>query len=889
MQRSWYITCRTMLLFRRGDGSLTNMPDNVAVFWGGWKFDDEQSHHLGMSEHARRESDGQGGGTGTSGRRGGSFPAMAVARALPRSAFVQRARRAADTGGGGRGGALGGSVEPREPPPRVVAAGTPGEMVQHTTQEGVVEARVEGGGVQSQVEALSSPIVGQHVGFGACFEEGRAGEEAGPSWQGAKALLMSPTATRTTFEVAALTPERSRHVHWRRAVDAGAGWYCSNCMHLAQASRCEACGASHDSLTPYATASEVLGVTTDALSCRYGRNLRFTQCREQAVAEGVGLLPGQAGYAEAVFSLTERMVHGSDARGRAEEVPHSAVCCFDAWLLLHTGDSMHPVRCWTRDHVRSFLMRDDVEALVTEFVQDHARQVHVPGSVKPVQVLPKGGWWRCVCAHATELDFHVVRAIFGMEGRSPGTPHEVVASVLDGSMATGLYARLAAVAASLFARMAVFERGAGGRARRAGVSAPTVAAFASNSLRVPRSVVAQLVQRAVGARLSRQLGEMERGRVVMSSLLCHALLKGVLPDGTSVVLVRLDLAGSMRWVEECTLRSTDVGGAALHAWEALELPAFGLSPIALDAAMQLPVLIGSGRQCTSCRSWRSEVGAFLGKVEVCVFCMDADSSYQMKTGRRLTRMCAQCGLVRRRADFSDAQWQTFTAASFESRCSVCVQALQPLRGYRLPRCSTTECRCGMSPCLLVRAAAFAADPSLPEASAEVRGAVDRAYAAVRALQKSAGPLSKETLRTMIDGARRGALPCAAAVTDGAGSSTSAGTSGQTHTTGSSDATQQTGSCVTSVEAAARWLGSCLADQTTSPLSMASQPCSDGAQSGDVTEAEGTVADAGAEAEVWPHMLELHCLSVHIPYPQCQKCELRCVTLWCTMRSTSHRS
>ena len=94
--------------------------------------------------------------------------------------------------------------------------------------------------------------------------------------------------------------------------------------------------------------------------------------------EGIGIRPGEPGYAAAVYAQTQVLAHGAGVRERAEVKPHSAVCCFDAWLWLQTGDSESPARCWTREHVRAFVRRDDVEPLVTEYVQDHARQVQIP-------------------------------------------------------------------------------------------------------------------------------------------------------------------------------------------------------------------------------------------------------------------------------------------------------------------------------------------------------------------------------------------------------------------------------------------------------------------------------------------------------------------------------
>ena len=63
-------------------------------------------------------------------------------------------------------------------------------------------------------------------------------------------------------------------------------------------------------------------------------------------------------------------------------------------MALQTGESINPVRLWSREDVRSsFLPHPNLEALTTEWVQDHARKVEVAHGDK-VQVHPKGGWWR---------------------------------------------------------------------------------------------------------------------------------------------------------------------------------------------------------------------------------------------------------------------------------------------------------------------------------------------------------------------------------------------------------------------------------------------------------------------------------------------------------------
>ena len=277
------------------------------------------------------------------------------------------------------------------------------------------------------MEAALQPTVGQDGSL--------SNLAAGSALARARDVLMTPSATRATFEsTTAVTPASARHVHWRDAVDAGDGWYCSNCLQLAIATRCEACGASRHELAAYAAPGELASITADAASCSYGRGLRFLQCREQSVMEGVGFRPGEAGYAEAVYAQTHALAHGTDVRRPAEERPHSSVCCFDAWLCLQTGDTESPARCSTREHVRAIVKRNDMEPLVTEYVQDFARQVHISGKAKPVHAMPKGGWWMRVCAQTTELDFHIVRAIVGMHVQTPVKGDAMQAAVTDGTM-----------------------------------------------------------------------------------------------------------------------------------------------------------------------------------------------------------------------------------------------------------------------------------------------------------------------------------------------------------------------------------------------------------------------------------------------------------------------
>ena len=84
-----------------------------------------------------------------------------------------------------------------------------------------------------------------------------------------------------------------------------------------------------------------------------------------------------------------------------------------------------------------------------------------------LQVLPKGGWWRRTLSEVNEQHVRIMIAAVGLGYDRILSSSEVAEEVLTGKMPAAVYARLAAVAASIFSSMAVRERGANGRARRA--------------------------------------------------------------------------------------------------------------------------------------------------------------------------------------------------------------------------------------------------------------------------------------------------------------------------------------------------------------------------------------------------------------------------------------
>ena len=201
-----------------------------------------------------------------------------------------------------------------------------------------------------------------------------------------------------------------------------------------------------------------------------------------------------------------------------------------------------------------------------------------------------------------------------------------------------LYRQLAAVVASIFARMAVRERSATGRARRVGseVQEPVaLEAFVRNGLVPPRILVATLVRTACSHLTSARLITIERARVQQSSPIAHVLARGRdegAVGGEQQVLVRFDALG-LCWLPEERLRKFPSGARCLEQYDALKLDGFGRAPLEHLLVVQAlePTL-----QCAKCEFWRPELafpGTWTcetkeaprakGPPSLCHFCLDA--------------------------------------------------------------------------------------------------------------------------------------------------------------------------------------------------------------------------------------------------------------------------
>ena len=366
-----------------------------------------------------------------------------------------------------------------------------------------------------------------------------------PRLQAAVEALASPLATRGQL-IAAYPPTALTATNWRlsRAMRES-HWCCPNCSSVVSkaVTTCITCGAAHRDMTLSTPAAEVAAVTADAQSSSYGRSLRFTAGREQMVGEGVGALPSSSNYASLVFARNADIGRTDERNDLIEARPTNGVIRLDGWLALQTAESANPVRLFGREDVRSsFAPHPNVEALCTEWVQDHARRIMVADGVE-VQVQPMGGWWRRVPSELTEQHIHIVRSIMGMQFEHMPSAKDALQLVLRGPLAPAAYDRVASVASSLFAQMACRERGPLGRARRSQVAPPTMAALAANGVRIPRYVVAMLMQPCISKAASRKLAVIERARVVTQRPALHVVCYGVLPNGSNAYLALVSTWG----------------------------------------------------------------------------------------------------------------------------------------------------------------------------------------------------------------------------------------------------------------------------------------------------------------------------------------------------------
>ena len=143
-----------------------------------------------------------------------------------------------------------------------------------------------------------------------------------------------------------------------------------------------------------------------------------------------------------------------------------------------------------------------------------------------VQAVPKHGWWKRSLSYLTEHHLRVAQAILGTAYDSDFLTVSTAGDAVEyGPIDEKVYAGLHAVMCSVFADMAIFERGPSGRARRAVLDVPTKHTFVETELSVPRYVVSALARKAVSKRTAMSLWAIERHRIASQTRQCFVLLE----------------------------------------------------------------------------------------------------------------------------------------------------------------------------------------------------------------------------------------------------------------------------------------------------------------------------------------------------------------------------
>lgn len=364
------------------------------------------------------------------------------------------------------------------------------------------------------------------------------------------------------------------------------------------------------------------------------------------------------------------------------------------------------------------------------------------------QVVPKGGWWLHVLREVTEHELRMVAAVIGLTYDRVLSPTEASWEVKTGAMPRVAFIRLGSIAAYIFASMAVRERGPGGRARRADrndpasvVDVPSIADFAMNDLSVPRYIVAALAAKAVALKTQAAIARLERVRLQCATPTAMILAHGTFGSGAAAALVYADGLG-IGWMAQDRIKATPAGLKSLQFYESMLLPAFGYRAVVLSGApaADMPSPQVEMRLCALCAVSRAVVQfasiSFLSGNKrsiptACYLCHDS-AGVQSQSGDRVSGVthgcCAECGMVKRAANFSVKQWKQ---ARISRRCDSCVQTglqadrvqgrsakrharhtncklvSEPLLGSpdsisEWGAAAASKCSCGLQPCLLVR-------------------------------------------------------------------------------------------------------------------------------------------------------------------------------------------
>ena len=240
-----------------------------------------------------------------------------------------------------------------------------------------------------------------------------------------------------------------------------------------------------------------------------------------------------------------------------------------------------------------------------------------------VQAVPKHGWWKRSLSYLTEHHLRVAQAILGTAYDSDFLTVSAAGDAVEyGPIDEKVYAGLHAVMCSVFADMAIFERGPSGRARRAVLDVPTKHTFVENELSVPRYVVSALARKAVSKRTAMSLWAIERHRIASQTRQCFVLLEAETVEGR-LLWMHFDNEAP-RWVPRTVVEAASAGLAAVEQFDGMMLHDFGYSRLApSDTGIVLPASVSAKRMCSFCHRERMAVAFTLARPSCCQVCSDA--------------------------------------------------------------------------------------------------------------------------------------------------------------------------------------------------------------------------------------------------------------------------
>ena len=243
--------------------------------------------------------------------------------------------------------------------------------------------------------------------------------------------------------------------------------------------------------------------------------------------------------------------------------------------------------------MKLFHDHDGAEGIVGAFFDNLGRRVRAKqpdGTIETVQVVPRGGWFKRLYISLAEYDVRLLRATLGIAPDAcfpRGRTYQRVKELLRSDECNGqLYDAVHSVVASMFARMAVRERGADGRARSEPLSTPSVETFAANALRIPRSHVSELASLSISYAMSQKLAALEAERMLRDSPWAMV----VAADGGAfggAYLWHVD--GRVHtWQPVAVSLQSAAGASLVSLFRSLQLTSFGM--VAFEHPQQVPYL-----------------------------------------------------------------------------------------------------------------------------------------------------------------------------------------------------------------------------------------------------------------------------------------------------------